>query len=339
MSWPASNSQPSAQVGMTTSIPVEVVFAAGMTPVDLNNRFISDPDPAGLLRIAEELGLARTLCAWVKGIYAWALAHPEVDPIVAVTQGDCSNTHALMELLAHAGRRVLAFDFPHGRRPEDLSRQIQRLADELGADLAAAEEVRRDLRPLRADLARLDEMTWQNNQVSGAENHLWLVASSDFEGDPPGFHQRLREFLARASQRPAKKGTVRLGVLGVPPIMSDLHQVLEELGGQVVFNEVQRQFAMLPPAQGADQDLVEQYLRYTYPYDVFGRVADIADQARLRGVEGLVHYTQSFCFRQMQDLVLRDRLGIPMLTLEGDRVGPLDARTRLRLEAFVDVLR
>jgi len=41
----------------------------------------------------------------------------------------------------------------------------------------------------------------------------------------------------------------------------------------------------------------------------------------------------------MQDLVLRDGLKLPMLTLEGDRVGPVDARTRLRLEAFIDVLR
>ena len=102
-------------VGITTTVPVEVILAAGLTPVDLNNRFITDPDPAGLVRRAEEAGLARTLCAWIKGIYAWCLEHPEVGTIIAVTQGDCSNTHALMELLSLAGRRVIPFDFPFGR--------------------------------------------------------------------------------------------------------------------------------------------------------------------------------------------------------------------------------
>ena len=32
-----------APVGLTTTIPVEVVLAANLTPVDLNNLFIADP--------------------------------------------------------------------------------------------------------------------------------------------------------------------------------------------------------------------------------------------------------------------------------------------------------
>jgi hypothetical protein len=55
-------------------------------------------------------------------------------------------------------------------------------------------------------------------------------------------------------------------------------------------------------------------------------------------LDGLIHYTQSFCFRQIQDRLLRQHLNLPILTIEGDRPSPLDHRTRLRLEAFVDVL-
>lgn len=338
--WEAMESNTAKKpLGFTTSIPVEAVLAAGFQPVDLNNRFITDPDPAGLVREAEELGLSRTLCAWIKGIYAWALAHPEVETIVAVTQGDCSNTHALMELLTVAGRRVIPFDFPHGRNREKLVLEMEVLARALGADMARAENVRQELLPLRQDLARLDEMTWQTGQVTGAENNRWLVSASDFNGDPARFHAELREFLAEARTRPEKQGKVRLGLLGVPPIMSDLHQVLWELGGAVVYNEVPRQFAMPPLPQDQTDSLTDQYLRYTYPYDVFGRIADIGQEMKKRRLDGLVHYTQSFCFRQMQDLILREQLRVPMLTLEGDRVGPLDSRTRMRLEAFVDVLR
>ena len=76
------------QVGITTTVPVEILLASGHRPVDLNNRFVTDPDPAALVREAEELGLARTLCAWIKGIYAWVLAHPEIDTIIAITNDD-----------------------------------------------------------------------------------------------------------------------------------------------------------------------------------------------------------------------------------------------------------
>lgn len=329
----------SRQLGLTSTIPVEIALAGGWTPVDLNNRFITDPDPCGLVQRAEDLGLPRTLCTWIKGMYAWCLEHPEVDSIIGVTRGDCSNTHALMELLQQAGRTVLSFDYPHGRNQADLVEHLNRLARSLGADLVSAEQVRRELIPLRQDLARLDEMTWREGQVTGAENHLWLVSASDFDGDPVDFHSRLKKFLTEAETRPAHQTKARLGLLGVPPIISGLHQTLAELGAEIVFNEVPRQFAMLPGPDGSPApDLAAQYSRYTYPYDVFARADDIREQAARRGLDGLVHYTQSFCWRQMQDIILRAETGLPVLTLEGDQVAPVDARTRLRLEAFVEVL-
>ncbi len=327
------------KIGITSTVPVELVLAAGLTPVDLNNRFINDPDPAGLVERAEGLGLPRTLCAWIKGIYAWALGHPEVATILAVTQGDCSNTQALMELLTLAGRRVIGFGYPHDRDEASLRASLAVLARQLGTDLAQGEQVRRSLLPLRRDLDRLDELTWTTGQVSGAENHLWLVSASDFDGDPAAFHTRLSGFLAEVQARAKRAPVPRLGLLGVPPIMSDLHRTVVELGAEIVFNEVPRQFAMLPPeSQGQDEDLATQYLRYTYPYDVFHRIADIARQSERRALAGLIHYTQTFCFRQAQDLILRARLPLPILTLEGDSSGPLDARTRLRLEAFLERL-
>ncbi len=328
----------SSSVGLTTTVPLEIVLAAGLTPVDLNNRFITDPDPAGLVHRAEEMGLPATLCAWIKGIYAWLMAHPEVETVIGVTQGDCSNTHALMELLHLAGRRVAPFAYPHGRDHADLVRALDRLAQDLGADLSRAEAIRRELVPLRQDLERLDQLTWRGGQVSGAENHLWLVSSSDFDGDPLDFHARLRAFLAQAEARPLAPAGPRLGVLGVPTIIDGLHQTLADLGAAVVYNEVPHQFAMLPPLSGPEDDLAAQYRRYTYPYDVFHRLEAIAREVRRRRLDGLIHYTQTFCYRQMQDLALKQRLDLPILTLEGNQPGPVDGRTRLRLEAFLELL-
>ena len=325
-------------LGLTSTIPVEVALAGGWTPVDLNNRLITHPDPGRLVQAAEDLGLPRTLCAWIKGIYAWCREHPGVGAVVGVTRGDCSNTHGLMELLAREGRRIIPFDYPDAGDPQEMARGLARLAGELGATLARAEDIRRELEPVRRELERLDQLTWREGKVSGAENHLWLVSASDFDGDPADFSARLARFLAEAQERPGREPRVRLGLLGVPPVFIGLHQTLQEMGAEVVFNEVPRQFAMLPGPGGPAADLVEQYRRYTYPYEVGARIADIRRESARRGLHGLIHYTQSFCWRQMQDPLLRRELDIPLLTLEGDRVGPVDGRTRLRLEAFVEVL-
>jgi len=40
------------RVGFTTTIPVEIIFAAGKIPVDLNNVFITDEDPSAMADFA-----------------------------------------------------------------------------------------------------------------------------------------------------------------------------------------------------------------------------------------------------------------------------------------------
>ena len=327
---------PGARVGLTTTIPVEVVLAANLIPVDLINLFIADPLALARVSQAEAAGFPRTLCAWIKGIYGALKAHPEIQAVIAACQGDCSNTQALGEILAAEGIEVIHFKFPYPRDREQLAREISALANRLGADPEAVARVQARLTPLRRQLRRLDRLTWETGQVHGHENFQWLISSSDFASDLTDYEQRLTAFLQEAAQRPpAADGRVRLGFAGIPPILTDLWPYLEELGAAVVYHEFPRQFSM----PYASADLVEQYLRYTYPYDIGGRLADLKEAVATRRLDGLVHYTQSFCFRQMFDQFLRDHLDVPLLTIEGDRPTPLDSRTRMRLEAFVDVLR
>ncbi len=332
------------KVGFTTSIPVEVLVAAGAVPVDLNNVFITSDNPSALVSAAERAGLPRTVCGWVKGIYAAALAADDLAAIVAVTQGDCSNTHALIELFQYQGKRVIPFAYPYDRSLPALRVEVEKLLDVFGVTYQEAAEAKGRLDRIRRKLLYLDELTWRDGKVSGQENHLYLVSASDFAGDPDTFEQELDEFLQEAEQRPTTVAGLRMGYLGVPPIWSDFYEVLEEHHLSVVFNEMQRQFAMLPSVEeGADGSppetaLLQQYLRYTYPYDVFARIDDIRTEADRRQLRGLIHYVQSFCFRQMEDMLLRKELGIPILTLEGDRPGPLDAATITRIESFEEML-
>ena len=105
---------------------------------------------------------------------------------------------------------------------------------------------------------------------------------------------------------------------------------------KVVYNEIQRQFAMPGPLH---RSVVQQYLDYTYPYDFGERMADIRAEVARRRIDALIHYVQSFCHHQIQDIILRQQIQLPILTLEGDKPGHLDARSKMRLEAFVDLCR
>lgn len=324
-----------ARIGMTTTVPVEVILAGGHVPVDLNNIFIGGTEPMRKVEAAEDAGYPRNICGWIKGLYSTVLATNCVDAVVAVTQGDCSNTHALMETWQMAGIRVIPFAFPYDRDADLLSLQVNKLASALGASQDQVMTVKRDVDRIRRKVAEIDRMTWLDNRVSGLDNHLFQVSCSDFNGDTMKFESEVDVFIAAAQKAPVRKEKLRLGYIGVPPIFTDLYPYLESMGARVVFNEVQRQFAM--PYD--EPDLIEQYRRYTYPHGIFGRIDDIQEEIERRQLDGVIHYVQSFCYRQIEDIIVREMLKTPILTIEGDKPGKLDARTRLRIDGFIDMLK
>lgn len=324
----------SSQVGFTSTIPVEIVLAAGYKPIDLNNLFINAPDPEKLVQQAETAGFAHSICAWIKGIYSTVI-NLGLKKVIAVTGGDCSNTVALSELLIRRGVNVISFDYPPNRDPVLLKQRLKKLAETLSANEQSIEQIREKLIPVRTKLKELDRLTFEENRITGLENHLFLVSSTDFNSDPEAFEKQIDSLLREARSRPALENKIRLGYLGVPPIFSGFYEAIESFGARVVFNEVQRQFSM----PNFEKDMIYQYLSYTYPYDAAGRIRDILQAVRERSLDGLIHYAQTFCYRQIYDIILREQIDIPFLTLEGDRPGELDSRTAFRLETFIEMLR
>lgn len=321
------------RIGITTTVPHEIIYAAGHQPVDLNNLFVEDEQASGLLDQAEREGFPPNICAWIKGIYA-AVKRGRVDAVVAVMTGDCSNTRALAEVLAHQGVAIIPFSYPAAPEPALVEAALDDFARRLGVELTAAEAVRRQWRSMRRRLVELDRLAWEENKVTSRELHTWLVSASDFRGDPARFDAELQEFLREANRRPAAVNHHRLALLGVPPIFTDLFEVVDQYEARLVFTEVTRQFAM--PYQCAD--LVEQFCRYTYPYDLAHRLGDLDIEIDRRRVSGAINYLQAFCHRQIEAVVLRDKLRVPMLSLEGDRPGPLSGQGLTRLEAFLEML-
>jgi benzoyl-CoA reductase/2-hydroxyglutaryl-CoA dehydratase subunit BcrC/BadD/HgdB len=322
------------RVGITTTVPAEVIFAAGRVPVDLNNVFIASENPRHLIEEAEMAGYPRNICAWIKGIYSSVLRDPDLNTVIAVTQGDCSNTHALMETLQLADIRVIPFAFPFDRDYDLLNLQIKKLMDAFGVDWPAVQAAKGRLDEIRGVVHEIDRLTWQENRVRGWDNHFWQVTCSDFEGDPEPYRERVTRFAKEARQAPVRTEAIRIGYIGVPPIMDDIYDYLEERGARVVYNETQRQFSM--PFH--TDDLVEQYRLYSYPYGIFYRLEDIEREIHRREIHGIIHYAQSFCYRQIEDLIIRRKLKVPILTVEGDRPGQLDARTGIRIDAFLEML-
>ena len=321
------------RVGFTSTIPLEVIVAAGAVPIDLNNIFITHPNCSTLIDDAELTGFPRNVCAWIKGIYG-AVVDSGLTDMIAVTEGDCSYTKALMEVLSLQGVRVHPFAYPSGRDSRSLRLEIEKLMAQFAVGWNEVNAAKTRLDRIRAKVRELDRLTWQEDRVSGEENHYFQVCTSDMNGAPDRFEAEVDAFLAKALERPARRERIRLAYLGVPPIVSGLYGFLEAQGARVVFNETQRQFSM---PYGID-DLVEQYRAYTYPYDIFHRLEDITRELALRRVDGVIHYVQSFCFRQIEDLVLRKSIRLPILTLEGDKPTEIDARTKIRVEGFLELL-
>ena len=324
------------KIGITTTVPIEILIAAGYQPVDLNNVFITDSSPEQLVNIAEKTGFPLNCCSWIKGIYGVCMNYG-IDTILCVTTGDCSNTIMLMEVLKLKGLKVIPFAYPDQPAPQRMQHALETLAEALGTTIEAADRIRVELEPGRHLALELDQLTWQQGLVSGWENHLWLVSTSDFNQDYHKYYHQLQKLLADCHQRqPYPKDMLRLAYIGVPSVYGqDLYHYLEDNRARVVFNEIQRQFAMPEPGNS----LAEQYSNYTYPYSIYHRLNDITTELERRQVDGVIHYVQAFCHRGIGDIIFRDTLKLPILTLEGNDDFLLTHHIKTRIEAFLDILK
>ena len=323
------------KIGITTTVPVEILLAAGYQPVDLNNVFIADAQPERLITIAERAGFPLNCCSWIKGIYGACMEH-KIDTVLCVTTGDCSNTVMLMEVLKLKGIKTIPFAYPDKPDIVKMQAALQELAKTLNTTLVAAEKVGEELKPHRHLAQKLDELSWKQGLASGLENHLWLVATSDFNQDTNKYQKELKELIDRCLKRlPYPADWLRIAYLGVPSVYGhDLYKYLENKEARVVFNEIQRQFAMPKPGSS----LAEQYSNYTYPYSIYDRLRDITAEIKKRRVDGVIHYVQAFCHRGIGDIIFRESIKLPVLTLEGNDEFLLSHHIKTRVEAFLDML-
>ncbi len=323
------------KIGLTTTAPIEVLIAAGYQPIDINNLFIGSDKYDEYIEFAEQAGFPKNSCAWIKGIYGACIAH-DIKEIVGIVAGDCSNTNALLTVLNHHGVKIHTFAYPYSHQLADVEESVNSFISKFNTTIEATEKVRLSLLPVRRLAKVLDQMTYAENRLSGSENHLLQLCMSDFNGDVAEYERSLTELKSRAEQREPYREKLRLGFIGVPPMMIDLFDYVEKFSARFVYNEVQREFAF--PRAAEANSIYEQYLDYTYPYSLEFRLGEIVKQVQLRQLDGIIHYTQASCYRAIDDIIIKEVLDIPVLTIEGDKLNHLDARTKLRVDAFLDML-
>lgn len=322
-------------IGITTTVPIEVLLAADYKAIDLNNIFIGSDKYLKYIDLAERDGFPKSSCAWIKGIYGVCM-EKNIKEVIGVIEGDCSNTKALTEVFGIKGINVYPYIYPHSHNLEDVKTSIDRFMKVFNVDPLVVEEKRHSLNKIRSLAKRIDTLTYVDNKAFGFENHLYQVMLSDFNGDLQACEKQLEDKISEIEQRAPISNNIRLGYIGVPPMTCDIYDFVETFNARFVFNEVQREFSF-PRAYMAG-NIYEQYFDYTYPYDIGFRLSEIEKQIKEREIDAIVHYTQAFCYRAIEDIVIKAQLDIPILTIEGDKMNSLDSRTKLRLEAFLDML-
>ncbi len=324
------------RIGIFSTVPIEAILAAGLIPVDVNNLFVQQLDSREILSQSDAAGLPRNLCAWTRGLYASTLA-AGLRQVVIVPEGDCTNNVTMARLLDRRGIDVIEFRYPVGAadRRQALTDELDRFCRRLGTTLARARQVLEELEPVRTLLAEVDRLCWAERRIPGSEARVFLLESTDMRGNPQLFARRLERAVDEGRKRPQASG-LPVAVFGVPTGLSDLQLRIEAAGGVVLFSETEHDFAMLPRAAG----LEEQYLAYAYPYGIGPRLARFRRLAEERGVRGVVVHAQTFCHHNLElPRIERALAPWPLLVVEADVPSALPARDRIRLEAFLSLVR
>ncbi|SMC20725.1 Benzoyl-CoA reductase/2-hydroxyglutaryl-CoA dehydratase subunit, BcrC/BadD/HgdB [Clostridium acidisoli DSM 12555] len=323
------------KIGITTTVPIEILISAGYRVIDLNNIFIMSRKYSDYIEFAEKDGFPRSSCAFKKGVYGAAIANDFLE-IIGVTEGDCSNSKALEEVFRMKGIKVYPFAYPSTHKLSDLKHSIDKFMNYFNVNMNQVEVVRKKLNNVRTLVKKIDELTYIDNKATALENHIYQVSCSDFNGNFIKFEKELEQKISEIESRKPIEKKLRLAYIGTPPMTLNIYEFVENFDARFVYNEVQREFAF--PRGKMHSNIYEQYYDYTYPYNIEFRIEEIKKQIKERKIDGIINYTQSFCYRQIEHIIIKEALDIPILNVEGDKLNALDARTKLRIEAFLDML-
>ncbi len=306
------------KIGITALVPPELIYACGGESFDVNNVIPASRRYPG-----------NKLCAWT-AIWKEMLVNREikVDSLVVVAGGDCHNALVDGQKAAMSGLPTHFFFYPFDGDPEYLESQLYKLSDFLG-DIKYPDKFK-EIKELKKLGQNIDKKR-STGRISGSEAFRVLISSSDLLGDPDEF----RRTIASVKESDIRLDN-RVALIGVPPIYHDFHDIAQELGLQIVFDELPYEFIR---HGGADlQEIALDYCDYTFARPIEFRLDFLHKELEKRKIDGIIHYTQFACHHMLEDEIMRKELDYPMLTIQGDLPGKTPQQITLRLEAFREML-
>ena len=309
------------KVGITALVPPELIYACGWSALDLNNRVPYTTRKPKL-----------KLCSWT-ALWRDMLLNSEYDisKLVVVAGGDCLNAVVDGQKVAMAGLDTHYFFYPFHDEREQFEKELHALVDFLGGVKYPC--FFGEVYQLKELGLHLDRLRAEGKVPSDAFSYL--ISFSDFRGDPVNFEKELREYLSnqRSGQVDFRS---KIALIGVPPINHGFHGVCQEMGLQVVYDELPYEF--LRVRGKTFEEITNSYINYSFAKPLDYRMRVIEKELNKRKVDGIIHYTQYACHHILEDELFRERFDCPLLTIQGDTPGPVSEQTKLRLEAFAEII-
>ncbi len=308
-------------IGITALVPAEIIYSSGNAPVDLNN-FV----PFSSIFPEDKL------CAW-SAIWRELVISGKVKikKIVVVAGGDCYNALVDGERVEAHGIPAFYFIYPFDRNLKIFAENLKGLEEFCGGFEydAYSKVVELKRRALEVDMLRV------RDNLNSQKGFEVLVSSSDLSGNLQKYEDKLENIKEEEVEY-----SHRVALIGIPPIYPDFHEVLQNLGLHVVYDEMPYEFARL---YGRNiKEVARSYSQYTFAGSIFDRLNFIEKELKRRKAEAIIHFQQFSCHHKLEDSLLRKRLseelGYPYITIEADLPGRTPEQVKLRLEAFAERL-
>lgn len=335
---------------LCTFIPVELILAAGRTPVRLCSGYMETTYKA-------EVIFPQTFCPIVKSTVG-RLMDAEVDIIISATT--CDGKKKAAEYLMTKSD-VITLEVPHTTETPharalflaEIKNLRFALEDRLGTKITSAKlrraiEVMNRLRSMGEEI----QMLRTSGRLWGSHAMLALEASQTM---PPTRWMEVATSLLQEAKRSGSIGKrVRIMLTGSPVIMPNwkVPLLIEESGGHIVADDLCTSYKPIywkvEPRSWSMTDmmiaLAEKYLMSLCPcqFPSGPRSVRLRDAVREYRVEGVIHHVLISCHPSGGDAWIMEQVvkeeGVPMMKLETDLSHEDVEQLRTRVEAFLEMI-
>jgi benzoyl-CoA reductase/2-hydroxyglutaryl-CoA dehydratase subunit BcrC/BadD/HgdB len=316
--------------------------------------------PPGAPRSNEAGRLQTYVCAVVRNALAFLAAGQADCADALLVPHTCDSLQGLATLTSDFGgwkKPRLVFQHPRGGERASARRFVEAELRALSLELERLCDRSLDAGRLTWALelhARIDgcraRLLGQRRRVALTDRELYALLRRG-EGLWPEEHLAELEAAIAASLReqPAQEGIPVL-VTGYVPEPAGFLEALNEAGAYIAADDYAAVGRRIVPRRAAGVDpwneLVENHF-FAVPCPTRGadwseRMRYLAELASRASVKGVVIHVQKFCEPELFDVpAIRktfERVGLPLLYLEGELESELSGQARTRLEAFVEIL-